>query len=311
MRKNYLVLPVILTITIVCLGFSVIKNPKPGSIKIEPIGFSIDGFTHYCLLGGVGAYLEYREPDLNIQEPKNLPKLKDFTYSELLMSCIKSLLFEYKNYQGSEGLSAYSFFGLGNYRIINDELLAYANKKVLNNQTLLKSIYDWMLPYYQTTFNSITVEEQQVMFNNLNICEHYVGMVLEKKDQKGFDKWIKGKGFIMDEKTIGFLKRRISKKQWTIADCKKWIHQIKTDFTPLLKDPGNAMSHFQITDTINNDLFIAVNHKGEYGLVDAKYRVREPFRHVYIRKEKDGQCNAYYDFSNETFTVLREENMSR
>jgi len=141
MRKNYLALPFILTIAIFSDGFSVMKNPKPGSIKLEPTGFSIEGFTHYCLLGGVGAYLEYREPDLNIQEPKHLPKLNGFTYSELLLSFIKSLLFEYKNYNGSDGLSAYTLFGLGNYRIINDELLAYANKKVLNNQALLKNIY--------------------------------------------------------------------------------------------------------------------------------------------------------------------------
>jgi len=146
------------------------------------------------------------------------------------------------------------------------------------------------------------------MLSNLNICEQYVSLVLEKKDLKGFDKWIKGKGYTIDEKTIGFLKRRISKKQWTVADCKKWIQQIRTDFTPLMKNPGRAMSHYQITDTINNNLFVAVNHKGDYGLVDAKYQVKEPFRHVYIRKDENDECRAYYDFSYEEFTVLRLEN---
>jgi hypothetical protein len=222
----------------------------------------------------------------------------------LLISFIQSLLFEYKNYQGSENLSGYSFFGLGNFRIINDELLEYANKKILNNQKILQGIYDWMLPYYQTTFNSITVEEQQVMIRNLEIGEQYVHLVLEKKNQKAFDQWIEKKEYTLDEKTIGFLKRRVDKKQWTVADCKYWISLIKKDFLPIAKNPENLSSHYQIIEEINDNLFIAVNHKGEYGLIDKNYMIIEPFRFTYIRRENDFEYHAYPNFSYHEFDIL-------
>ena len=269
-----------------------------------PIGFSIQGFTTYYLSGGLDAYLEYKEPDIRIKEPAHLPKLKDFSYSELLMSFIQSLLFEYKNYHGSENLSAYSFFGLGNFRIFNDDLLAYANKKILNNQKALEDIYNWMLPYYQTTFNSITVEEQQVMVRNLEVGEQYVNLVMEQKNQDAFDQWIQQKEYNVDEKIIGFLKRRIDKKQWAIADCKKWISRIKTDFLPLVKNAENPGSHYQITEEINDNLFIAINHKGDFGLIDKNFNVKEPFRYKFIRKENETVMHAYPDFSYREFDIL-------
>ena len=274
MGNKFILGILILTAGIFLVSFTITRNPEPEKIKLEPMGFSIHGFTTYYLSGGADAYLEYKEPAISIKEPTHLPKLKDYTYSELLLSFIQSLLFEYKNYKGSENLSAYSFFGLGNFRIINDELLKYANNKILNNQKTLQVIYDWMLPYYQTTFNSITVEEQQVMVRNLEIGEQYVVLVLEKKNQAAFDQWIKKNEYTIDEKTIGFLNRRIDKKQWTIADCKMWISRIKKYFLPIVKNPEMLSSHYQITEVINDNLFIAVNHKGEYVLIYKDFKIK-------------------------------------
>jgi hypothetical protein len=304
MRKKYIATSLIILSAIILMSFSNIDEPKPGNIQIKPVGFSTNGFRTYCLLGMANAYLEYEEPGLNIKEPTHLPKLEGITYSEILLSGIKSLLFEYKNYEGEKGMSAYSLFALGNYNVINDQLLDYANKKVLNNQKMLQLIYNWLLPYYKKGFNSITVEEQMVMMNNLKICEQYVNMVLEKRDNKSFNLWIKSNKYTVDEKTIGFLKRRVSKKQWTIADCKKWITRLKTDFTPLVKNKNKAASHYQITDTINNNLFIAVNHKGEYGLIDNYFNVKEDFRYTYINRKNDLEYHAYTELSYYEFDIL-------
>jgi len=131
-----------------------------------------------------------------------------------------------------------------------------------------------------------------------------VVLVMEKKNQAEFDQWIKKKEYTIDEKTIGFLNRRVDKKQWTIADCKMWISRIKKDFLPLVKNPEMLSSHYQITELINDNLFIAVNHKGEYGLIDKDYTIKEPFRYTYIRRENDFEYHAYPNFSYHEFVAL-------
>ena len=196
---------------------------------------------------------------------------KEISYFDLLKSGIKSLLLEYKNYRGKVTSSAYLIFSLGNYNQLTDEVLETLNTSVLPNQGILKTLYTIVKPSYKNAFKSLTFEEQIVLLNKITLCENYIEFVLINKDEKSFKKWRESSNIDFDEKAIGFLKRRVTKGQWTIKDCKYWMVQLKKDFSPLLKDPNLVESHFQILQNIQENLNIVANHNGTYFLMDNQY----------------------------------------
>jgi hypothetical protein len=270
---------------------------------------------HIMLEGGSSYSQVFQDPDIKVVEPVDLPKIDNVDYKDLLVGGIKSLLFEYKNYKGTE-LLYYSIFGQGNYcdDCKKESLLSYMNKTLFPNQELLSQTYNWLKPYYQNAFNSITVEEQKALLQKLDIAEMYINTVQAKQDTLAFTTWLVTNKIEQNyelEKVTGFLNRRIMKKQWTIDDCRFWINRLKLDFLPLLKSDADPISHIQITDTINANLFIAINHLGAYGIYDNKFMPLVEPKFSFFQKAEDnstvfGYTNLPNSFIGELFEIDKE-----
>ena len=253
-----------------------------------PIGFNT---SDHLMLGAIsGNTVLYATPDIEINEPPKLLPDMNVNWVELLQSGIKSLLFESKNYGGADLLSSYSVFANGNYSVIDERLLKIANRFLFRNKTTLNKLYNWALPSYQEAFQLLTYEEQEVQQRNLQVAEKYIQLVLANKNIRGYNAWLRKMSIEEDEKVTGFLKRRVMKGQWTIDDCRYWVSRIKKDFMPLMKNKGNPASHYQITEQITNNLFIAVDGKGKFFLLDRQFKaLTHPFQYIY---RKDDQLIA-------------------
>jgi hypothetical protein len=268
--KNNLVVFVFL-ITVSSLFSQAIS---PDVFKISPNRFSIyklpNGSISYCLLG-IGDYVEYKRPFFDVNVPEALPEKNAISYAELLFSSIHSLLYEYKNYDGQFNLTAYSIFALGNYQGLKNESLKVLNETIFPNKKYLEMIYQWVNPYIVKTFNSLTYKEQKRLLVILSMAERYVLNVMKEKNTTKYNQWLKANGYEYDDKLVGFLQRRIDKKQWKIEDCQYWLNVIKNKFTPLLKDKNQLKSHYQVTDIINDKYMIACDHIGYYYILDKQY----------------------------------------
>jgi hypothetical protein len=268
--KNNLVVFVFL-ITVSSLFSQAIS---PDVFKISPNRFSIyklpNGSISYCLLG-IGDYVEYKRPFFDVKVPEALPEKNAISYAELLFSSIHSLLYEYKNYDGQFDLTAYSIFALGNYQGLKNESLKVLNETIFPNKKYLEMIYQWVNPYIVKTFNSLTYKEQKRLLVILSMAERYVLNVMKEKNTTKYNQWLKANGYEYDDKLVGFLQRRIDKKQWKIEDCQYWLNVIKNKFTPLLKDKNQLKSHYQVTDIINDKYMIACDHIAYYYILDKQY----------------------------------------
>jgi hypothetical protein len=268
--KNNLVVFVFL-ITVSSLFSQAIS---PDVFKISPNRFSIyklpNGSISYCLLG-IGDYVEYKRPFFDVNVPEALPEKNAISYAELLFSSIHSLLYEYKNYDGQFNLTAYSIFALGNYQGLKNESLNVLNETIFPNKKYLEMIYQWVNPYIVKTFNSLTYKEQKRLLVILSMAERYVLNVMKEKNTTKYNQWLKANGYEYDDKLVGFLQRRIDKKQWKIEDCQYWLNLIKNKFTPLLKDKNQLKSHYQVTDIINDKYMIACDHIAYYYILDKQY----------------------------------------
>jgi hypothetical protein len=268
--KNNLVVFVFL-ITVSSLFSQAIS---PDVFKISPNRFSIyklpNGSISYCLLG-IGDYVEYKRPFFDVNVPEALPEKNAISYAELLFSSIHSLLYEYKNYDGQFNLTAYSIFALGNYQELKNESLKVLNETIFPNKKYLEMIYQWVNPYIVKTFNSLTYKEQKRLLVILSMAERYVLNVMKEKNTTKYNQWLKANGYEYDDKLVGFLQRRIDKKQWKIEDCQYWLNLIKNKFTPLLKDKNQLKSHYQVTDIINDKYMIACDHIAYYYILDKQY----------------------------------------
>jgi hypothetical protein len=246
----------------------------PDVFKISPNRFSIyklpNGSISYCLLG-IGDYVEYKRPFFDVNVPEALPEKNAISYAELLFSSIHSLLYEYKNYDGQFNLTAYSIFALGNYQGLKNESLKVLNETIFPNKKYLEMIYQWVNPYIVKTFNSLTYKEQKRLLVILSMAERYVLNVMKEKNTTKYNQWLKANGYEYDDKLVGFLQRRIDKKQWKIEDCQYWLNVIKNKFTPLLKDKNQLKSHYQVTDIINDKYMIACDHIAYYYILDKQY----------------------------------------
>lgn len=266
---------------------------------LKPIGFIS---SNHLMLGFIGTdnTIEYETPSIKIaKSPDVLPSL-GINYDELLMSGIKSLLFEYKNYRGGDHLSSYSVFANGNYSVIDEKLLGIANKYLFRNRTLLNQLYKWALPSYREAFQLLTYEEQHMQQKNLEVAEKFIELVLKQKNRKAFNAWLRKKGVEEDEKITGFLKRRILKKQWTIDDCTYWLARIKKDIMPLMKDPGKGSSHYQNIEKINEKLYMAVDGKGYYFMVNEKYKPLT-YGYAYIIQQGDSLIAMRSDSDDDSY----------
>ena len=268
--KNNLVVFVFL-ITVSSLFSQAIS---PDVFKISPNRFSIyklpNGSISYCLLG-IGDYVEYKRPFFDVNVPEALPEKNAISNAELLFSSIHSLLYEYKNYDGQFNLTAYSIFALGNYQGLKNESLKVLNETIFPNKKYLEMIYQWVNPYIVKTFNSLTYKEQKRLLVILSMAERYVLNVMKEKNTTKYNQWLKANGYEYDDKLVGFLQRRIDKKQWKIEDCQYWLNVIKNKFTPLLKDKNQLKSHYQVTDIINDKYMIACDHIAYYYILDKQY----------------------------------------
>ena len=271
MSKNNLVVFVLL-MTVSSLFSQAIS---PDVFKISPSRFSIykspNGSTTYCLSLLSSAYVEYKGPFFDVIVPETLPEKNSIPYEELLFSSIHSLLYEYKNYDGQFNLTAFSVFALGNYNRLGRETLEILNESILPNKKYLEMIYQWAKPYLVKTFNSLTYKEQKRLLVKLSMAERYVLNVMKEKNMAKYNQWLKANGYEYENKLVGFLNRRIDKKQWKIEDCEYWIKVLKTQFTPLLKDKNQLKSHYQVTDIINDKYMIACDHIAYYYILDKKY----------------------------------------
>jgi hypothetical protein len=269
------------------------KKRKFNSVTFKPLRFNKDGEV---IQGFDNTFhIIYEDPCPIIEAPGSELKKLQIDWVGLLNASIKSLLFEHKNYPNGKTISRFSIDISGNYYMIGEKLLGIANKYVLPNRSILNQIYQWALPYYTSTFSALTIEEQQIQYNNLFVAEKYVQLVLENKDEKKFKQWLLENNLSEDEKIIGFIKRRLNKKQWTINDCKYWIEKFKNDFSYYLKNPNDIASHFQVIETLTNNLMIVSNHQGDYSLVNENYEILTDQNYKLILKKKD---NVYAYRSN-------------
>jgi len=269
MKKNLVVFLFLISIS------SVFSQSLPTDIfQIVPKRFSIyetpNGEIGYCLSAS-GPYVMYDKPVFEVNIPETLPEKEQIPYAKLLFSGIYSLLYEYKNYDGLFPKTSLSIFALGNYRALSDEVLDIMNKSILPNRVFLETIYQWVKPYYIKTFNSLTYEEQNIWLIKLNMAERYVLHVLKEKNEKKYEQWLKVNGYESDEKLVGFLKRRLIKKQWKITDCDYWINKLKIQFSPLLKNKNVLKSHYQVIGEINDKYMMACNHNARYFIMDKQY----------------------------------------
>jgi hypothetical protein len=271
--KNNLVVFVFL-ITVSSLFSQAIS---PDVFKISPSRFSIYNSPNseitYCLSMLSSAYVEYKRPFFDLIVPETLPENNLIPYDELLFSSIHSLLYEYKNYDGQFNLTAYSIFALGNYNRLGRVTLEILNESILPNKNYLEMIYQWAKPYLVKAFNSLTYKEQKRLLVKLSMAERYVLNVMKEKNTAKYNRWLKANGYEyeFEDKLVGFLNRRIDKKQWKIEDCEYWINVLKTQFIPLLKDKNQLKSHYQVTDIINDEYMIACDHIAYYYILDKQY----------------------------------------
>ena len=133
-------------------------------------------------------------------------------------------------------------------------------------------IYQWVKPYIVKTFNSLTYKEQKRLLVKLSMAERYVLNVMKEKNTAKYNQWLKANGYEYENKLVGFLNRRIDKKQWKIEDCEYWINVLKTQFIPLLKNKNQLKSHYQVSDIINDKYMIACDHIAYYYILDKKYK---------------------------------------
>jgi hypothetical protein len=132
-------------------------------------------------------------------------------------------------------------------------------------------IYQWVKPYFITTFNSLTFKEQQRLLVKLSMADRYVLNVMKEKNATKYNQWLKDKGYEYDDKLVGFLQRRLDKKQWKLEDCQYWINELKNQFIPLFKDKNQLKSHYQVSDIINDKYMIACDHIANYYILDKQY----------------------------------------
>ena len=270
MKNNLVVFVLLMTVSSL---FS--QAISPDVFKISPSRFSIykspNGSTTYCLSLLSSAYVEYKGPFFDVIVPETLPEKNSIPYEELLFSSIHSLLYEYKNYDGQFNLTAFSVFALGNYRKLRNESLVIINEVIFPNKKYLEMIYQWVKPYIVKTFNSLTYKEQKRLLVKLSMAERYVLNVMKEKNTAKYNQWLKANGYEYENKLVGFLNRRIDKKQWKIEDCEYWINVLKTQFIPLLKDKNQLKSHYQVSDIINDKYMIACDHIAYYYILDKQY----------------------------------------
>lgn len=270
MKNNLVVFVLLMTVSSL---FS--QAISPDVFKISPSRFSIykspNGSTTYCLSLLSSAYVEYKGPFFDVIVPETLPEKNSIPYEELLFSSIHSLLYEYKNYDGQFNLATFSVFALGNYRKLRNESLVIINEVIFPNKKYLEMIYQWVKPYIVKTFNSLTYKEQKRLLVKLSMAERYVLNVMKEKNTAKYNQWLKANGYEHENKLVGFLNRRIDKKQWKIEDCEYWINELKTQFIPLLKDKNQLKSHYQVSDIINDKYMIACDHIAYYYILDKQY----------------------------------------
>jgi hypothetical protein len=299
MKKNLVVFLFLINISSV---FS--QSLHTDIFQIKPKRFSIyetpNGEIGYCLSGS-GPYVMYDKPVFEVNIPEILPEKEQIPYVDLLFSGIYSLLYEYKNYDGLFPKTSLSVFALGNYRDLSNEVLEILNKSILPNRSYLETIYQWVKPYYIKTFNSLTYKEQKTLLIKLNMAERYVLNVLKEKNEKKYEDWLLKNEYEPDEKLVGFLQRRIDKKQWKIADCDYWINELKVQFTPLLKNKDFLNSHYQVTDVINDKYMIACNHAARYYIMDKKYNKLYEDEFLFIQLVEGDTLMAYPEINYKKF----------
>ncbi|MEY3322064.1 MAG: hypothetical protein RLZZ417_1647 [Bacteroidota bacterium] len=299
MKKNLVVFLFLINISSV---FS--QSLHTDIFQIKPKRFSIyetpNGEIGYCLSGS-GPYVMYDKPVFEVNIPEILPEKEQIPYVDLLFSGIYSLLYEYKNYDGLFPKTSLSVFALGNYRDLSNEVLEILNKTILPNRSYLETIYQWVKPYYIKTFNSLTYKEQKTLLIKLNMAERYVLNVLKEKNEKKYEDWLLKNEYEPDEKLVGFLQRRIDKKQWKIADCDYWINELKVQFTPLLKNKDFLNSHYQVTDVINDKYMIACNHAARYYIMDKKYNKLYEDEFLFIQLVEGDTLMAYPEINYKKF----------
>ena len=312
MKKNLVVFLFLINMSSV---FSQSLNNDVFTIK--PKRFSIydtpDGEIGYCLSGS-GPYVEYDKPVFEVNIPETLPEKEQIPYAKLLFSGIHSLLYEYKNYDGRFPKISLSVFALGNYRALSDEMLEILNKSILPNRGYLETIYQWVKPYYIKTFNSLTFKEQETLLIKLSMAERYVLNVLKEKNEKKYEQWLEVNGYKSDEKLVEFLKRRIDKKQWKIADCDYWINELKIQFTPLLKNKNVLKSHYQVIGEINDKYMIVCDHIARYYIMDKQYNKLFKDDFSLIQWEEGNTLIAYpeiYYKKFQTFVIDKQGNISK
>ena len=134
-------------------------------------------------------------------------------------------------------------------------------------------IYQRAKPYLVKTFNSLTYKEQERLLVKLSMAEMYVLNVIKEKNTTKYNQCLKANGYEheYEDKLVGFLNRRIDKKQWKMEDYQHWIYVLKNQFTPLLKNKNQLKSHFQVTDIINDKYMIACDHIAYYYILDKQY----------------------------------------
>lgn len=291
--------PILLVIMLV-FSVNVFSADTTSRVIFKPTGFRS---TNQLLEGSYSQEgLLYETPCKSIISPSSRISSVHIDWKSLLNSGISSLLFEHKNYPNDSQISSYSIFANGNYCVMNDETLTTLNSLVLGNQFMLKQIYRWALPYYKNAFGLLTFEEQQMIWNDLCVAELYINYAVEKKQYKQYSALLNTNHLKEDEKIIGFLKRRIYKKQWKITDCKYWISRIKNDVKSLQKNSAQRSSHYQVTEKVSNDLFIVTNWKGDFTLVNNKFKpiIQETYKLIL---RKGNSLYAYRSAENNNFRI--------
>jgi hypothetical protein len=229
-------------------------------------------------------------------EVPDLPQKELFNYSDLLMSGIKSLLLEGKNYPHYESaIVPYGVFALGNYSKYygNEQLLRCANELFLPDQGLLQKLYNWILPFYRTAFQKLSYTEQRKLLSRIDLCEAYLQYVVDFGRPDLYQQWLDGHEWDDDEKARGFLQRRLDKGQWTRKDCQYWLQALRRDFEPLLKNPHIPASHYLLMEQVAEDVQIVVDGMGRYYLTDLQYHKKhdQGFRLLRSACEEDAGCD--------------------
>lgn len=299
MKNNLVVFVFLITVSSL---FS--QASSPDVFKISPSRFSIYNSPNseitYCLSMLGSAYVEYKRPFFDLIVPETIPEKNLIEYETLLFSSIHSLLYEYKNYDGQFNLTAYSVFALGNYHRLGRVTLEILNESILPNKNYLEMIYQWAKPYLVKTFNSLTYKEQKRLVVKLTMADRYVLNVMKEKNTAKYNQWLMASGYEYDEKLVGFLQRRIDKKQWKLEDCQYWINVLKTQFAPLLKDKNQLKSHYQVTDIINDKYMIACDHIAYYYILDKKYNkvFKDKFRLIQFNGPNELLAYRGLDYAN-------------